>query len=119
MSLAAPSPIARYLEELARGSRTTTYSELAERFGLPAMEGTWNSHPLCQVFDALDQEDANAGRPLRTAVVIRKDMNMPDSGYFESRTKYKGGAPITTDKERLKAWLSDLSDVFNYKWPKA
>lgn len=120
MSQVAPALVGRYLEELARSKRTTTYGELAERFGLPGMDGAWLSHPLSLMFDYLDKEDSSASRPFRTALVIRQDANMPGDGFFESLAKHRPGRiPAKSIKEREKARVQELKAVFSYRWPKA
>jgi len=112
--------IALFLEDLARRKGTTTYGELARRFGFPPMEGTWAAHPLSQAFEHLDRQDAAASRPLRTSVVIRKDRNLPGDGYFESLARIKtNGIPAKTDKAKEKAWLDELNAVYAFQWPKA
>jgi hypothetical protein len=120
MSEGTNENIGRLLEQLARRRSTTTYGELAERFGFPPMEGTWAAHPLSQVFEFLDQEDAAASRPFRTSVVIRKDRNIPGDGYFESLARLKTkGIPAKSDKAKEKAWLDELKAVYAFEWPKA
>ncbi|HXM80426.1 MAG TPA: hypothetical protein VN929_00700 [Burkholderiales bacterium] len=120
MSPATNVDIGRFLEELARRKTTTTYGELAERFGFPPMEGAWSAHPLSQVFDSLDQQDAAASRPFRTSVVIRRDRNIPGDGYFESLARVKtNGISAKTDRAKEKVWLDELKAAYAFRWPKA
>lgn len=120
MPIITNEDVGRFLEGLARRKSTTTYGELAERFGFPPMEGAWAAHPLSQVFEYLDRQDAAGSRPFRTSVVIRKDRNIPGDGYFESLARIKtNGIPAKTDKAKEKAWLDELNAVYTFKWPKA
>ena len=120
MTSATNDNVGRFLEAIARRKSTTTYSGLAEQLGFPPMEGAWTAHPLSQVFEYLDQQDAATSRPFRTSVVIRKDKNIPGDGYFESLARIKTkGIPAKTDTAKEKVWLDELNAVYAFKWPKA
>lgn len=107
--------LARFLEDKARRKRTIYYSELVEQFGLPALDGAWVGHPLERAFDTLDREDAAAGRPFRTSMVISKEKNMPGDGYFKSLFELKG-VSAKSEKQRLEAFSQELIAAMNHKW---
>jgi hypothetical protein len=103
--------IATFLENTAKKQQVVYYSDLAAKFHMPPIHG-WNSHPLRQIFDDLDQEDANLKRPFRTVVVWAKDSTRigPGNGFYEALEKYRHvpNTPATREqvlKEELeRAW---------------
>jgi hypothetical protein len=107
--------LAKFLEDKARRRRTVYYSELVTQLGLPPLDGAWIGHPLERAFDALDREDAEAHRPFRTSMVVSKEKNMPGDGYFKSLSELKG-IHAKSEKQRLEAFLQELSAAMNYKW---
>jgi len=107
--------LARFLEDKAKRKRTVYYSELVTQFGLPPLDGAWIGHPLERAFDKLDREDAGAHRPFRTSLVVSKEKNMPGDGYFKSLSELKG-IHAKSEKQRLEAFLQELSAAMNYKW---
>jgi hypothetical protein len=107
--------LANFLEDKARRRRTIYYSDLVTQFGLASLDGAWVGHPLARAFDTLDREDAEAGRPFHTSVVISKEKNMPGDGYFKSLSELKG-VHAKSEKQRLEAFSQELSAAMNYKW---
>lgn len=103
--------IATFLENTAKKQQVVYYGDLAAMFHMPPIHG-WNSHPLRQIFDQLDQEDANLNRPFRTVVVWSKDGTRlgPGSGFYEALEKYRHvpNTPATRDRvfaaELTAAW---------------
>ena len=108
--------VGRYLEEVLRRPRkdTVTYTEVAEKFHLGPINGMWSAHPLCQIFDELDQEDARARRPFRTSVVISKSLNQPGEGFFTAWQMYN--EVNITAEEKLTVWLAELRKAQEYNW---
>ena len=78
------------LVEVARKRDLITYGALVNRLGLPPLDGAWAAHPLSKIFEALDQEDANAQRPFRTTVVVKESEKTPGGGYYEALERLKG-----------------------------
>jgi hypothetical protein len=78
------------------------YSELAQRAGLPPMDGAWLAHPLCSIFAQLDQQDYPA--PLRTSLVIGKETGQPGPGYFETLERLRGKQILKSEREAV--WIS-------------
>lgn len=110
--------IGSFLEEIAKAKKLVTYQEVVDRFQLPPLQGNWNSHPLSQAFEALDQEDASKQRPFRTAVVVRKDKSnqMPGNGFFEALERLKS-VPCRNAIDRQKVWVSELNSAHAFNWP--
>ena len=110
--------IGAFLEDRARrlgGNAPIFYSDLAAQFGLPPVTKAWSTHPLCAMFGQLDEDDARLGGPLRTALVISKERNMPGDGFFKTfyRLRSLPRAPRTApDKMRL--YLNELDGLLSY-----
>lgn len=115
MNKANPQTIGAFLEQKASEQKTVFYSELAVHFNLPPMDGAWPAHPLSNYFDVLDQEDAVAKRPFRTAVVITREHGVPGNGFFQSLGKYKG-IRASNNQEKLEVFANELQAVFAHPW---
>lgn len=110
--------IGKYLESVlkAKHKNTVNYSELTNKFNLPEFDGIWPAHPLCQIFEVIDQQDAIAQRPFRTSVVIGKNTNMPGPGFFEALHRLKR-IPTPSKKEMREAlWIKELNAAYAYPW---
>ncbi|HCG8346997.1 TPA: hypothetical protein ACPVX0_004733 [Vibrio parahaemolyticus] len=114
-----PNLVGEYLESVlkARPQRTTNYSSIAEVFGLPDFDGAWSSHPLSQIFEVLDQQDANSGRPFRTSVVIGVNSNSPGPGFYEAMERLNRKPDPKTQEAREELWIAELSKAYSYPWP--
>jgi hypothetical protein len=114
-----PNLVGTYLEAKlkARPQQTSNYTDVASRFGLPEFDGAWNAHPLSQIFEVLDQQDANANRPFRTSVVVGVSGNSPGSGLFEALERLKGIADPVTEIAREQLWITELNAAYGYPWP--
>lgn len=92
MAVTTATDVARHLERHLREQGCQSllyYGDLVAEFeDLPPLNGAWSSHPLCQLFDELDREDAAMGRPFRTALVVSRKENLPGKGFFEAYAKY-------------------------------
>lgn len=108
--------VGKYLEEVLRHPRknTVTYTEVAEEFHLGAIGGVWSAHPLCQIFDELDREDASASRPFRTSAVISLAKNQPGDGFFTALREYKKLQFNNAQKESV--WITELQAAQQYNW---
>ena len=108
--------IGQYLESIARQSQIVTYGQLVQRFDLPPLDGAWAAHPLAQIFDLIDQQDAKAERPFRTSVVVGQGSNMPGAGFFEALERFKGIEVNSNPDDRLAIWMSELNSAYAYGW---
>ena len=110
--------IGTFLESVARSKQLVTYQEIVTKFSLLPLHGNWNSHPLSQIFETLDQEDANKKRPFRTSVVVHTDKNnmIPGNGYFEALERLKS-TPCRNEAARQAAWITELNAAYSFNWP--
>ena len=84
----SPDEYESYLEQLAellararRQQRTLTYLEVADALGMP---GPGRIHKTTRLLETLLARDAQAGRPLRAALVVsRTGSGRPARGFFE------------------------------------
>lgn len=111
-------PIGQHLETVARARNCITYQNLINAFPilLPPFDGAWPAHPLSQIFEALDQDDAQNKRPFRTSVVVNKATGKPGYGYFEALERLKG-IKCLNDTARDSAWITELNAAYAYPWP--
>ena len=65
----------------ACASRTTSYSELAQRVGLPPQRYVL-LRQLPQLVEAVNADEAADGWPLLGALVVRKADGLPGAGFF-------------------------------------
>ncbi len=108
--------IGKYLESVLKAKSTVTYSSITNKFSLPEFNGVWVAHPLCQIFEVIDQQDAIAKRPFRTSVVISKNNNTPGTGFFEALQRLKQ-IPTPSNKEMREAlWIKELNSAYSYPW---
>lgn len=112
-----PNLIGAYLEGLAKLRKIVNYGQLVSHFGLPQLDGAWVAHPLSGIFDVIDQQDAIAKRPFRTALVVGVTSGFPGAGFFEALEKLKGIQDPRTPMAREALWVSELSATHNYQWP--
>jgi hypothetical protein len=114
-----PNLIGTYLEAALKSKRPrpTYYKDVASHFGLPEFDGAFHAHPLSQIFEVLDQQDAIANRPFRTSVVVAVTTNRPGQGFYEALERLKGKPDPKTDDAREQLWLSELNDAYRYPWP--
>ena len=111
-------PAGAILEGVAKAKAVITYAEISSTLGFPEHKGDWKSHPLCAIFETLDQDDANHGRPFRTSVVVHADPanRMPGPGFFEALERLKG-VVCRNVSARQRAWISELNAAHQYSWP--
>lgn len=108
--------IGRFLEQQLREKgidAVMTYGELLEVFSdIPEFNGAWLSHPLCDMFEQLDVEDASFGRPFRTSVVVSQNDRIPGAGFFKMYLKFRDPkAKIRTDIDRITVHQRELRAV--------
>lgn len=113
----SPNAIGALLESVAKGKGQIHYSRIVEQFGLPSLDGAWNSHPLSQIFEVLDRQDAAAGRPFRTSVVVSIDSNRPGNGFYEALQRLKNIPDPRTPAARDIVWAREMQAAHSYNWP--
>ena len=109
--------IALHLETAAAEKRLVTYSELAKAF--PPMSKTfvpWPAHPLCEIFEQLDQEDSRNNLPFRTAIVVNAKTKMPGPGFFGMYKRLRRKSLIQSEQHIY--WSGEVRDVYGYYSPR-
>ena len=81
------------LIEVAKRKRTILYSEVAPVVKLQAHDFT-----LFRILDDINRHEHEAGRPLLTAVVVRKEDGMPGGGFFKVARNWDSIAPAMTGR---------------------
>lgn len=74
--------VAKHLAFLSAHGRTTSYIELAVKFGLSPIGLAASSHMLNKILRAIQLTDMKAGRPLRTVAVTSLKSGLPGNGYY-------------------------------------
>jgi hypothetical protein len=110
-----PNLVGNFLEQKIQQRAVTNYGEVALHFGLPEFNGAWAAHPLSEIFEVIDQQDANANRPFRTSIVISATTNSPGAGFYEALVRLKNIKPVIT-KMRETVWMQELNAAYNYQW---
>ncbi len=104
-----------YLERLAAlldrarvQRRTLTYLEVADALAIPSPK---RIHKTARLIELLLKQDAEAGRPIRAALVTsRARPGLPAEGFFDRARRlglYAGGDPATFHAALLERLFSD------------
>lgn len=96
------------LVEVARARDVTNYSEVGQLVGLD-MGTEVGRIRIAQILDDINHYEAQACRPMLSAVVIRQDINMPGTGFFECAR----GLGRYTGNNDLMFWVNELTQVHN------
>lgn len=93
------------LKEIAGAGSLITYQNVADLVGLD-MHNPGDRAILSQLLDDINAEEVTVhGRPMLSAVVVRKDESIPGPGFFECARKlgrYTAGAEDTFYCEELR-----------------
>lgn len=88
--------LGNYLEQHAKNGTVVWYTELYDHFHIPKEIQRTTDNPIPLLLAQLVQEDNQAGRPLRTSVVVSKEkdrdksMLIPKDNYFEALCGIRG-----------------------------
>ena len=107
--LAERQTIYERLIEVAQVREYVNYSDVAPMAGLN-MESPADRNEMSDILDGISQAEHYAGRPLLSAVVIRRDKNKPGRGFFVLARRlglYGGG-------DDLGYWLAELRRVHDH-----
>ena len=99
-------------EELLRVAKSgafVTYSDIAP-LGSLNMDFLPDRNKMGDILDGISVAEHKAGRPLLAAVVIRKDKNMPGTGFFDL-AKSLGLYNVGDD---LGYWVEESRRVHDY-----
>ena len=92
------------LIEVARQRNLITYSEVARLVGTsPVSVG-----PL--ILDRINRREHKEGRPLLSALVVKKDTRGPGSGFYELASSLG----LYNNKGRLEYWQQKVQKVYDF-----
>jgi hypothetical protein len=97
-----------------RARAPITYNQLADALAQPRVTEAWRSHPFCEAFGKLDEEDAAAGRPFRTALVFNDAKNMPGEGFFYTLQRLKKVSVPKDPLKRQTIYMKELGEAVSY-----
>jgi hypothetical protein len=69
------------LLRVARSQQVVNYSDVGSLAGLN-MDSPEDTNRIADILDGIGRAEHRAGKPLLSAVVIRRDRNMPGAGFF-------------------------------------
>lgn len=97
------------LEAARARHQTRTYRQMIDRLALPSPA----MRTLTAALEALAQEDVEAGRPVRAALVVSQaGSGLPRPGFFECLAAL-GACPAELDEAGMHAWhAAELRRVF-------
>lgn len=91
------------------------YGDLVAAFeDFPPLDVAWPSHPLCQMFDESDREDAAMGRSFRTAIVVSRKENLPGKVFFDAHARYANKGKRIVAGDRMVLHASRLKAIAEY-----
>lgn len=104
-------PLALYdkLRDVARKRGTVYYSEIAPIVGIDMDSPHFGTH-VGRLLDDINHAEVAAQRPLLSAVVIRKDANIPGAGFFTCARNLM----LYAGNDDLAYWLEELRRVHDY-----
>lgn len=103
------SIIYKKLTEVARKRGLTNYTEVGRLIGLD-MATEVGRIRIAQILDNINRYEVAQNRPMVSALVIRQDINMPGTGFFECArglSKYHG-------QNDMEFWVKEVNKVHNY-----
>lgn len=110
--------VGSFLENRVRASGVDAvifYNELASYFDLPEIGEHWKQHPLCKIFEDIDNEDAKYNRPFRTVLVISRDKGRPGKGFYTTVSNLRKPSPrCITDLEKQELFNKELQSLVKH-----
>ncbi len=97
------------LREVAKSRGITYYSEIAPLASL-SMGSPGDRERIARILGDISTAEHQAGRPLLSAVVIRKEENLPGSGFFGLAKDLR----LHNGNEDFRYWLQELQRVHDY-----
>ena len=97
------------LVRVARSQQVVNYSDIAPLAGLN-MDSPEDRNRIADILDDISRAEHSHGNPLLSAVVIRRDRNMPGAGFF-NLAKRLG---LYTAGDDFQYWLQELRRVHDY-----
>ena len=96
--------VERRLRRVAAAGETIAYSIVADEVG-------WAHRALGKLLGKVVADEHRAGRPLLTAVVVRKDTGVPGDGFL-GMARSLGGCPDA--RTTLECWREELRKIHDY-----
>ena len=99
------------LKEVAKTRSLATYTEVGALIGLD-MANEYHRIRIAQILDDINAFEDRDGRPMISAVVVYKDTDRPDPGFFDCARKlekFKGGS-----EEDF--WVKEVKRVHEWKY---
>ncbi len=97
------------LIKIAEKGETINYGKIGDMMSLP--QGQYMGQQVGIICDEINNDEHINGRPMLSAVVIRKDWEMPGDGFFEcakSLRKFDGN----TEREKRIFWQNEIKKVY-------
>jgi len=107
------SDIYERLKEVARGGRKITYGEIAPMADLN-MSKPPDRREIGRILDSISTREHEEGRPLLSAVVVRRNTRYPGKGFF----RLAQGLGIYDGTNDLAFFIKEIYRVHAY-WTKA
>ncbi len=95
---------------VAKAKGTINYSEIAPLAQLD-MSRELDRQRIGSILDDISRAEHLAGRPLLSAVVIRRDTNNPGTGFFELAREL---GLLSANEERDEYWVKELNRVHQH-----
>lgn len=107
---------ALFLERLAIMGSTIPYAAFAQHCGMDVPKPShWKQSDLGTFIAGITDEDVKLGRPLRSSVLVRAREQSPGRGFYTAYNHARA-AKLTSENERIDAWIKELRRAATYPW---
>ena len=98
------------LKEVARAGHTCFYGDLSELIDLPP-----RSRKLYRILDSINVHEDGEGRPLLSALVVRRGFRIPGDGFFVN-AKDLGRYDDSSGDATVHAafWIDEVRRIWDY-----
>ena len=98
------------LKEVARAGRTCFYGDLSELIDLPP-----RSPRLYRILDSINFHEHQEGRPLLSALVVRRGFRIPGSRFFVQAAKLSRYDDSSDDATaHATFWVDEVHRIWDY-----
>ena len=98
------------LIQIAKASNVVHYDDIAQTMGLP-LSGNYMARQVGEMLGIISTIEHFFGRPMLSAVVVRKDTGEPGDGFFELAEELGKFNP--NSQQRNSFWRQELQDVYS------
>ena len=95
----------------AKAGNTIHYEDIAQIMGLP-LSGNYMAREVGEMLGVISTIEHFLGRPMLSAVVVRKDTGEPGDGFFELAENLGKFNPNSQQK-KSSFWQQELQNVYN------